>query len=272
MSNKISVEEISEMSYTGFVGFINQWNVLPGAYTTLSKWIHFADIDSDSIILEVACTTGFSSREIALLTGCSGKGFDLSEPSIDAARKNKEVYAPDVDLEYFVKDGYDFSTDEKFSHIILGASLGFFPNPEKMVNICVQHLEEEGLLLASPFYVTKDMPEDLIEEFVDVFDIQPTTKSYKEIMRHYRNFEILYEDRNKLVPETEEELDHYCNSTVDRICKEKSIDDVKVRKAIYDRLYRIKEMSNALRPYQQYSVLVLRYRKQVYPNRYVELF
>jgi hypothetical protein len=41
---------------------------------------------------------------------------------------------------------------------------------------------------------------------------------------------------------------------------------------MYDRLYEIKKMSNDLRPYQMYSVLVLRYRKAVYPNRFVELF
>ena len=38
---KITKEEIENMSYTEFVGFINQWNVLPGAHDTLTKWKFF---------------------------------------------------------------------------------------------------------------------------------------------------------------------------------------------------------------------------------------
>ena len=50
------------MPYIEFVGFINQWNVLPGAYVTLSKWARFSNLTKTSKILEIACTSGFSSK------------------------------------------------------------------------------------------------------------------------------------------------------------------------------------------------------------------
>lgn len=34
---KIDSKYINDMSYTDSIGFIKQWNVLPGAYSTLSK-------------------------------------------------------------------------------------------------------------------------------------------------------------------------------------------------------------------------------------------
>jgi SAM-dependent methyltransferase len=269
---EITLKEINEMSYTDFVGFVNQWNVLPGSFTTLSKWKVFSNLNKDSKLLEIACTTGFSSRELALMTGCTGSAFDLSEKSIKSAIKNKEKYAPNIKIDYFAEDGYKFKSNKKFTHIVIGAALKFFPDPEKMLQKCIDNLEDGGYILASPFFVNKPIPKSLISEFETVFNIKPTNQPYKEIMSIYKGLEILFEERNNIIKETEEELQHYCQSTINRVCLEKSISDEKVKKAMFNRLYKIKEMSNKLRPYQEYSVLVLRYRKDVYPNRYVELF
>lgn len=269
---KITSEFITSLSYTDFVGFINQWNVLPGSFVTLNKWAKFSDMNKDSKLLEVACTTGFSSRELARLTGCSGEGFDLSERSVEMANYNQKEYAPEIDFSYSVADGYEYENKGLFTHIVVGAALGFFPDPAKMMDKCLSMLEDGGFVLASPFYVTKEIPQELVERAQKVFEITPTSVGYKEIMKDYNKLEVLYEDRNTLEKETEEELHHYCKSTTDRAVKMLGIDDEEVYKTLYDRLYEVKEMSNDLRPYQMYSVLVLRYRKDVYPNRFVELF
>jgi len=268
----ITSDYIKNLSYTDFVGLINQWNVLPGSYVTLSKWACFSSLNNKSNLLEVACTTGFSSRELALLSGCKGEGFDLSEKSVKMANYNKENYAPNINFSYKVADGYKFDAKKTFSHIIVGASLGFFPDPSKMLEKCISMLTDGGYILASPFYVTKEMPDNLIKRAQKVFEITPTSVPYKEIMRLYNKLEIVFEERNNLVQETEEELHHYCKSTIDRAIKMLKIENDDVYKTMYERLYEVKKMSNDLRPYQMYSVLVLRYRKNVYPNRFVELF
>ncbi|MDD3607190.1 MAG: class I SAM-dependent methyltransferase [Candidatus Moranbacteria bacterium] len=269
---EITPEYVKKISYTDFVGLINQWNVLPGSYVTLSKWAQFSGLNKKSKLLEVACTTGFSSRELALLSGCSGEGFDLSEKSVKMANYNKKKYAPGINFSYIVADGYGYKAKNKFTHVVVGASLGFFPDPQRMLERCISMMSEGGYILASPFYVTKPLPEVLIKRAQKVFDITPTSVAYKEIMRLYNKLEIMFEERNELVQETEEELHYYCKSTIDRACDMLKIKDEETYNSMYDRLYEIKKMSNDLRPYQMYSVLVLRYRKSVYPNRFVELF
>src|SRR3989344_1747346 len=209
-NEKITVEDIEKMSYPDFVGFINQWNVLPGAHVTLSKWRVFSQIDSKSRILEVACTTGFSSRELALMTGCSGQAFDISQTSIDAANHNKNVYAPQIKIGYTREDGYKFQTSERFTHILVGGALKFFPRPQEMLDKCVNLLIDGGYLLASPFYIQTPIPESLVTEFQSVFGMKPTTEPYKDIMKLYKGFEIIYEEHNELGQETSEELSHYC--------------------------------------------------------------
>ena len=268
----MNIKQINDMSYPDFVGYINQWNVLPGAYVTLSKWATFSRMNEKSRILQFACTTGFQSRELAILTGCSGKAFDLSEQAVEMAVYNRDHYAPNAKIDYFVADGTKLSLDEKFSHVVIGAGYQFFKNPHKAISKTVEFIEDGGYLLASPFYIKESIPNDLIEEFKSVFGIKPTTAGYKDIMSMFHNLEIIYEDRNDLYPETEEELQYYCKCTTDRACEIRNLNDAAVRQAIYDRLYQIKKMSNKLRPYQCYCTLVLRYRKSVYPNRFVELF
>jgi len=263
---------IEKLSYTDFVGLINQWNVLPGSFVTLSKWAKFSGLNKNSKLLEIACTTGFSSRELAILSGCSGEGFDLSKNSVEMANYNKEKYAPNIDFSYIVADGYKYQPKNKFTHIIVGAALGFFPDPQKMLEKCISMINDGGCILASPFYVIKSLPDALAKRAQEVFEITPTGVPYKDIMKLYNKLEILFEERNELVQETEEELNYYCKSTIDRACAMLNITDKKVYDTMYKRLYDIKKMSNDLRPYQMYSVLVLRYRKDIYPNRFVELF
>ena len=101
----MNIKQINDMSYPDFVGYINQWNVLPGAYVTLSKWATFSRMNEKSRILQFACTTGFQSRELAILTGCSGKAFDLSEQAVEMAVYNRDHYAPNAKIDYFVADG-----------------------------------------------------------------------------------------------------------------------------------------------------------------------
>lgn len=269
---KITPEYIKHISYTDFVGLVNQWNVLPGSYVTLSKWAKFSALNKKSRLLEVACTTGFSSRELALISGCSGVGLDLSAKSVKMANYNKEKYAPNIDFSYVVADGYGYKDTKKFSHIVVGASLGFFPDPDKMLERCINMIDDGGYILAAPFYATKPLPKQIIKKSQKVFEITPTGIPYKDIMRLYNKLEIIFEERNNLVQETEDEIHYYCKSTISRACNMLKIKDENIYNAMYDRLYEIKKTTNELRLYQMYSVLVLRYRKSVYPNRFVELF
>lgn len=268
----VDIKYLEKLSYPDFVGFINQWNVLPGAYTTISKWIVFSKITEKSHILQFACTTGFQSREISMLTGCTGDAFDLSEQAIKMARYNQDMFASNSKINYFQADGLKLKAEPKYTHVLIGAGFQFFRNPAMAINRTLEFLKDDGFLLTSPFYIEGKIPDYLIQEFKSIFGIAPTIYDYKTVMRYFKGLEIIYEDRNILIPETEEELEHYCTSITDRACDIHNITDASIRQYIYDRLYKIKDMSNKLRPYQRYSVLVLRKRKGIYPDRLVELF
>lgn len=269
---KIDTRLINEISYTEFVALINQTNVPPGSYSTVTKWRNNSNLNSDSRVLEVACTTGFSINTLVKDTSCNGVGIDLCPDSIKQARINANEMELGDSVRFKAMDGTKFESIEKFSHVVVGAGLGFFPQPERMIkNIC--HLfGSSGYLLASPFYTVGDIPQKMLNQASKVFGIMPTVQPYKDVMQLYKGFDIYFEERLQPMKETEKELHHYCESTIDRASASYHLEDEGIKSAMYDRLYNIKKMSNDLRQYQGYNVLVLHYDKQRYPNRYVELF
>jgi SAM-dependent methyltransferase len=263
---------IEEMSYPDFVGYINQWNVLPGSYSTLSEWATFSRLGPQSRLLQLGCTTGFQARELAVLTGCTAHGIDVSQRAVDAARYNARIYAPESRITYDCIDALDFSSDTRFTHIALGAGLRFFANPKKVIERLPSLMEDGGYILASPFYVNSPVPQHILERGREVFGVLPTTAGYDEVLADFTDFEVLYESRKDLLPEPESQLADYCRATIERAALMHEISDPEWQRQARERLLDVRRMSNDLRPYQGYSVLVLRYRASTYPNRYVELF
>lgn len=265
-------ETIKEMSYTQFVAFVNQWNVPPGSLSTVNEWSIFGHVKKESRILEVACTTGFSGRELARITGCSVTGVDICAASIDAAKQDSSIYGEDLNLQYIHTDACNYNSPHNFSHIVLGASLGFFDNPTQMLGRLKNFFGDLGYVLASPYYGTGNIPQDLISECQRVIGITPTSTHYDSIRSIYQNFEVAYESRKTIVLETPDQMRKYTEDTVQNCCRIKNITSDAVYQVLFDRLYEIKHISNELHKYQAYSVLVLRYLRKVYPNRFTELF
>lgn len=274
MNNRIyTPEEILKLSYTDFVGLVNQWNVPPGAFSTLNKWRVFGQVTKESNVIEVASTTGFSSRELSLMCDCRAHGIDISAKSVEAAKENAKKYAPNSKLSYSCQDATRYIPKKKYSHMIIGAAIRFFDNPqEALIKMAQNMLQEDGYILSCEFYVKKEIPKQLVEEARKVFDITVTQQEYKEVMRHYQGLTLLYEERNDIELETEQELQHYCESTIKRFQDQHPQYGQDVLEVMFNRLYEIKNMSNRLRPYQKYSVLVHKMDKRIFPNRYTELF
>jgi len=267
-----SADEVWSASYTDFVAMVNQTNVMPGAYATLNTWALHSRMDQHSTVLEVACTTGFSSRELARLTGCSATGFDLSADSVALAQYNQHDMGRDLGLQYVQADGTTYAPDRTFSHIVVGAALGFFPDPAAMAARLTRLLDDGGYVLASPFWSDKPLPPSVAALRRDVFGISSPMESREQAMALFTGLDVLYQADHVLVPETDGDIQHYCVSTADRACAQSGIEDPLVRAAMISRLRSIKQATNRLREHQSYSVLVLRYSASTYPRRFVELF
>lgn len=267
-----TAEEVWSAAYPDFVAMVNQTNVMPGAFATLNTWAVHSRMDDRSTLLDVASTTGFTSRELARLTGCAATGFDLSADAVALARYNHLATAPKLRLQYTQADGTTFDPQRTFSHIAVGAALGFFPDPPTMVARLLRFLDDGGYLLASPFWCDHPLPDNVAAVRRDVFGISSPMETRAQARSLFRGLDVLYQADHTLAPETDEEIDHYCHSTVERVRTQAGIQEPSVRQAMLDRLATIKRATNQLREHQSYTVMVLRLDRSTYPRRFVELF
>lgn len=266
-------EDVLAWNYTDFIANVGQWNVPPGTFSTVNEWAVFGHVTKKSRVLEIACTTGFSGRELAKLTGCSVFGIDISKASVEQAKKDAEYYAPHCKLEYQCIDLYDLPLTRKYTHIVLGAAIQFFTDQNKLIAIISQLLEDGGMLLVSPYYLTNcQLPENIIKDAQRVINIYPTNFDYYYAMNFYKDFEVLYHSRKNIVVESDDEINKYTNDTINRWIERNSITDDELIAVMRNRLLEIKQVCNNIHKYHSYSVMVLRYEKNVYPNRFVELF
>lgn len=267
-------DEVWTASYSDFVAMINQTNVMPGAFATIGTWALHARMDSTSTLLDVACTTGFASRELARLTGCRALGFDLSPHAVALARYNHLTLTANgkTEVEYVQADGMTFDPGRTFSHIAVGAALGFFPDPPAMARRLVHLLEDGGHILAAPFWCDTELPDDVKAVRRDVFGITSPMETRSDALDQFRGLDVIYQADHALTPETGDQIVHYCHSTIDRACRQSAVTDPRVREAMLERLRAVKEATNRLRAHQRYTVLVLRHDAATYPHRYVELF
>lgn len=60
---ELTEEVILNMNYPDFVALMQQDNTPPGAEYTIDYWIKHGCINKKSHLLDLACSTGFSSRE-----------------------------------------------------------------------------------------------------------------------------------------------------------------------------------------------------------------
>lgn len=265
-------DSILRMSYTEFIAYVDQWNVPPGALDTINQWSVFGHVNESSKILEIACTTGLSSREISRITECKAKGIDICPYSVNAASFNAKRYADKLELDYECVDASKYQSDSKYTHVIIGAGLGFFEQPKQMLDKIPDFFDDYGYILASPYYSNGEMPDDIKNECKKIIGITPTTMSYDSVRDMYENYEIAYEKRCNIIIETEEQMKKYAYDTVKRGCEIRGIKSEEIFECMYKRLYDIKRISNEMHKYQSYSVMVLRYLKDVYPNKFLELF
>jgi SAM-dependent methyltransferase len=271
-ATKLTAQYLGSCPYPEFVGLINQTNVPPGAHATCAQWRVFSGLTATSALLEVACSTGFNSRELVRTSQCEGVGFDLSAPAIAAANRNIEAYRPGIRLHYQVADGGEFQPGRRFSHVVVGASLGFFPDPELMLRRCVDWLEDGGYLLAAEFVADKPIGERARQVRRQEFGITSEQPSTAQALQLYQGLSLVHLDRQPLTPEPEADIEEYCAATVQRFARESGTSDSVTLAAVHERLRRIRRATNVLREVQQYLVLVYRLDRAEYPNRYTERF
>lgn len=199
--------------YLSLVAKSGQVNTPPGSYLTLKEWIINSFINQQSNVLEVGCSTGFITIEIARYTSASCTGVDLHEPSLEAARGNTDKDVEDKVCFLQADAGKLPFNDEQFSHVIVGGHLPFVSNKvrEQHIAEAIRVVKPWGFVLTALYYYKETPPVQLLEKFNDEVGTSLTGEDYYYWDNLFKNqrLQIEYQSINNLILADSNRIDEY---------------------------------------------------------------
>lgn len=257
------IQELKTLSYADFVAFIGQQNTPPGGEETIETWIREGEIGPSSRILDLACTTGFSSRMICRRTGCRGSGLDLSELAIRQATKFANQFGLSEWVDYEVGDAASMRhMDASFTHIVGGSNFSFIQERNVALREVARVLIDRGRLLTSNYYYITEPPDQLLDSVEAVIDFRPSKKWTRYFWETFFSsaFELEYTESYQLPVWPESELHRALRKSIfqDEMVQQGYSEEVK--DLCFDRLVKTRSTLNVHRRYQRYTVDVWRKR------------
>ncbi len=259
MISTIIPEDIDKMTYPDFVAFLGQKNTPPGGLHSVKRWIDLAGISKQSRVLDLACSNGFSSREAAKMTQCSGIGIDISGAAISVAIQEAEQAGLSHLLHYQVGDAANLSfQDQFFSHILGGCNFSFIENREQALFHCRRTLQLDGKLCVANFYYTQPPSEILLDSVQESIGFRPQAFWNYDWWNQFFTHEFsLIKEEIKALPVTDEGT---LKTEIQCFVFDKSpyLHDasLEIKKACAEKLFKIRRILNEHRRYQNFSISI----------------
>ncbi|MBJ9324951.1 class I SAM-dependent methyltransferase [Citrobacter freundii] len=250
---KLTEEIILNMNYPDFVALMKQDNTPPGAEYTIDYWIKHGDINESSQLLDLACSTGFSSRECFKKKGSTAKGVDISDKAVIVANEKASKLKADRALKYIVADACNLPfEDASFTHVLGGCNFAFIQNRTTALNEVHRCLKNMGVLCTSNFYYRDKIPEEIINDVYNAINFRPEPFWTLEYWCNFysEKFTLVTEENHEMESQSEDELR---NDIYDYVFNRNEFTkklDKNIQKVIFERFLIIRRPLNAQRNYQ----------------------
>jgi ubiquinone/menaquinone biosynthesis C-methylase UbiE len=261
------IQKIDEMSYSEFVGFINEQNRPSGGIKTIHSVALNALVDHSKKVLEVGCNTGFTAVNLSLLTGCEVIGVDVNELSLAAAKEYALKQGKDDKVHFMKADTLALPfADNSFDLVWCSNVTSFISDKKKAIMEYLRVLKTGGTLVAIPIFYIEAPPLELLQKVSEAIDSQivvTNKKTWRELfesaaMDNHNELELYYET-DYCYLDISSQIDFY----VDMLMKKGSV--TKYAKSEQEQLKRralyFYSLFNRNLKYAGYSILLYQKRK-----------
>ena len=153
-----------EKDYSTLVGMIGERNRPSGGIKSVHEVIMQCSITSESNILEIGSNTGFTSVQLARLTGATVKGIDVNGESIAKATQYAREHKVEASVEFINASATSLPfEDESFDMVWASNVTSFIEDKNKAIEEYIRVLKLDGYLAFVPIYYVTEPPQDLVE-------------------------------------------------------------------------------------------------------------
>jgi ubiquinone/menaquinone biosynthesis C-methylase UbiE len=257
---KLNFETIS---YPDLLGYLGVDNTPPGGNFTLDYWIEKSEINRRSHLLDLACSTGFSGRNIVLKTGCRGKGVDISKASIEAANNLSIENGIGKNIQFSIGNAEELSFEDRFfSHVTAGCCFGFIADKQTALKETYRVLKDDGYLCISPFFYEAKPDDELLSLIKEHIGYRPDPQRNYDYWKSFfsQYFTLESEELFNLPVYSDSEIEKIVNATITAKSAFRSLNQ-KDRQYIFDRYYNTRIVLNEHAKFQSVALWVMRVKK-----------
>lgn len=277
MNNKnsnIELSDIDNMGYSAFVGLINERNRPSGGIKSIHEVAVNALINEKKRMLEIGSTTGFTSVNMSLLTGCRGMGIDINQKSVDESIKYAKKQGVDGRVKFIQGDATNLPfKDGEFDIVWVSNVTSFILDKETAIREYLRVLRPGGTLVVVPIYYIKEVPDSILQNVskaigvkVEKWDKEFWLKLFIGISDQLNaNLELYYEKDFKYIDRTDF-LPKYIDQVIENNISNQS---EATKKQLKKRFSYFMELFNKNLKYAGFSVLLFQKRLE---KDEVELF
>ncbi len=158
------MKNLQEMDYSTFVGLINERNRPSGGIKTIQEVIVNTHIDKKSKVLEIGSNTGFTTVNLALLSGATVFGIDIISESVEKSKiYASEMGAKTANFIHGTALNLPFK-DEEFDLVWCSNVTSFIENKDEAISEYLRVLKQNGYLAVVPIYYRKAPPIELLNK------------------------------------------------------------------------------------------------------------
>lgn len=258
----ITPEFLRSMSYPDFVALMKQDNTPPGSAYTVDYWIEHAGLSKDSVLLDLACSTGYSSRRCFKKLNMYAHGIDISEIAINTAKEKARNLGAQEQLSYQVSDACSLPFSSNFfTHILAGCNFAFIQDRKQALSEVIRVLRKGGIICTSNFYYRKVPGDDIINNVYAAIGFRPDPHWNLQYWHDFfdcNELELYHEKNHEVTSQTSEELKANISAYIKNDNEfTRSLDEA-AQNAFYERFLAIREPLNTQRDYQGVTIQLWR--------------
>jgi len=202
---QLEPQDIRDMSYSEFVGFVRETNRCPGGLRTVTQIANLTRLDAGHHVLEVGCTTGFTSLELASISRAHFTGIDISDHAIREANRRRQKYPDEIAkrVKFLHLSLFDAASQlHPFDVVVVGGATSFMQDKLAAINAYRTLVRPFGFLSFTNLFYHTPPPPDLIDAVTEIigFKVEPMTDRDWLALFQLTGFEIYSVETHHLSP------------------------------------------------------------------------
>lgn len=164
--SRLTAQDIDRLAYPELVALMRETNRCPGGKRSINRIAQLALLDGASRVLEIGCSTGFTSLELATISRAQITGVDVAATAVEEAERRRRTLPDNMAqrVTFRVADLFDLNEyKEQIDLLIVGGATSFMRRKQEAVEMYKQLLRPYGLLSVTTLFYRTTPPPTLVE-------------------------------------------------------------------------------------------------------------